>query len=300
MSKNNKLSTQNPNNYRKFAYETIEIKMKQISILGCGWLGLPLAKAVLKEGFSVKGSTTSIEKLKILENIGIQSFQFALETNAAPDVLADFLDGSQTLIIAIPPKLRGKNKDYSDAENNSFVKKIENILPFIEKSKLENVLFISSTAVYGEANTVVDENTITVPVTESGKQLLEIEQLLLANTEFKTTILRFGGLIGEDRNPARFLAGKENVPNPEAPINLIHLEDCIGIIQKIISTDSWNLTLNAVTPFHPTRKKYYTQKAISENLVPPTFNHEISSIGKTILSDKLIEILDYKFTQLDL
>jgi nucleoside-diphosphate-sugar epimerase len=300
MSKNNKLSTQNPNNYRKFAYETIEIKMKQISILGCGWLGLPLAKALLKEGFSVKGSTTSVEKLKTLKNIGIQSFQFALETKAAPDVLADFLDGSQTLIIAIPPKLRGKNKDYSDAENNSFVKKIENILPLIEESTVENVLFISSTAVYGEANTVVDENTIAVPVTESGKQLLEIEQLLLANTEFKTTILRFGGLIGEDRNPARFLAGKENVPNPEAPINLIHLEDCIGIIQKIISTDSWNLTLNAVTPFHPTRKEYYTQKAISENLVPPTFNHEIPSIGKTILSDKLIEILDYKFTQLDL
>lgn len=300
MSKNNKLSTQNPNNYRKFAYETIEIKMKQISILGCGWLGLPLAKALLKEGFSVKGSTTSVEKLKTLENIGIQSFQFALETNTAPDVLADFLDGSQTLIIAIPPKLRGKNKDYSDAENNSFVKKIENILPFIEKSKVENFLFISSTAVYGEANTVVDENTIAVPVTESGKQLLEIEQLLLANTDFKTTILRFGGLIGEDRNPARFLAGKENVPNPEAPINLIHLEDCIGIIQKIIRTDSWNLTLNAVTPFHPTRKEYYTQKAIAENLVPPTFNHEIPSIGKTILSDKLIEILDYKFTQLDL
>lgn len=300
MSKNNKLSTQNPNNYRKFAYETIEIKMKQISILGCGWLGLPLAKAILKEGFSVKGSTTSVEKLKTLKNIGIQSFQFALETNAAPDVLADFLEGSQTLIIAIPPKLREKNKDYSDAENNSFVKKIENILPLIEKSTVEKVLFISSTAVYGEANTVVDENTIAIPVTESGKQLLEIEQLLLANTNFKTTILRFGGLIGEDRNPARFLAGKENVPNPEAPINLIHLEDCIGIIQKIISTDSWNLILNAVTPFHPTRKEYYTQKAISENLIPPTFNHEIPSIGKTILSDKLIETLDYKFTQLDL
>lgn len=300
MSKNNKLSTQNPNNYRKFAGETIEIKMKQISILGCGWLGLPLAKAVLKEGFSVKGSTTSVEKLKTLENIGIQSFQLALETNAAPDALADFLAGSQTLIIAIPPKLRGKNKDYSDAVNNSFVKKIENILPFIEKSTIENVLFISSTAVYGEANTVVDENTIAVPVTESGKQLLEIEQLLLANTDFKTTILRFGGLIGEDRNPARFLAGKENVANPEAPINLIHLEDCIGIIQKIITTDCWNTTLNAVTPFHPTRKEYYTQKARAENVVPPTFNHEIPSVGKTILSDKLIEILDYKFKQLDL
>ncbi|MFA9189393.1 NAD(P)H-binding protein [Flavobacterium magnesitis] len=274
--------------------------MTQISILGCGWLGLPLAKALLKDGFSVKGSTTSVEKLTNLESIGIQSFVLDLETNAAPDAMSDFLDGSQTLIIAIPPKLRGKNKDYSDAANNSFVKKIENILPFIQKSTVENVLFISSTAVYGEANTVVDEKTIAVPVTESGKQLLEIENLLLANTDFKTTILRFGGLIGEDRNPARFLAGKENVPNPEAPINLIHLEDCIGVIQKIIATNCWDTTLNAVTPFHPNRKEYYTQKTIAENLVPPTFNHEILSIGKTISSDYLIQKLNYTFTKTDL
>ncbi|AOZ98953.1 NAD-dependent epimerase/dehydratase family protein [Flavobacterium commune] len=271
--------------------------MTQISILGCGWLGLPLAKALLKEGFSIKGSTTSAEKLATLEENGIQSFLLALDANTVPDVFADFLAGSKTLIIAIPPKLRGKNKDYSDAQNNSFVKKIENLLPFIENSSIKNVLFISSTAVYGEANDVVDENSPTIPVTESGKQLLEIEKLLLAKTHFKTTVLRFGGLIGEDRNPARFLAGKENVPNPEAPINLIDLEDCIGIIIKILTTATWNTTLNAVTPFHPSREAYYTQKALEENLIPPTFNHENPSIGKTILSDYLIEKLNYTFTK---
>lgn len=274
--------------------------MTQISILGCGWLGLPLAKALVKEGFKIKGSTTSAEKMEPLTNAGIQSFLLALDSNAVPDEFAVFLAESETLIIAIPPKLRGKNKDYSEAQNNSFVQKIKNLLPFIEKSSVENVLFISSTAVYGEANTVIDENTTPVPVTESGKQLLEIEQLLLANTLFKTTILRFGGLIGPDRNPARFLAGKENVANPEAPINLIHLEDCIGIIQKIITSQTWNTTLNAVTPFHPSRKDYYTQKALEEKLIPPTFNYEIPSVGKTILSEKIIRLLDYTFTQPDL
>jgi nucleoside-diphosphate-sugar epimerase len=274
--------------------------MTQISILGCGWLGLPLAKALLKEGFKIKGSTTSAEKLESLINAGIQSFLLALDSTTVPDVFADFLVASETLIIAIPPKLRGKNKDYSDTHNNSFVKKIENLLPYIQKSSVENVLFISSTAVYGEANDVVDENTIPVPVTESGKQLLEIEQLLLANTHFKTTILRFGGLIGPDRNPARFLAGKENVANPEAPINLIDLEDCIGIILKIIETNCWNTTLNAVTPFHPSREVYYTEKALAEKLIPPSFNHGNPSIGKTILSDYLIEKLNYTFTKTNL
>lgn len=271
--------------------------MTQISILGCGWLGFPLAKALLKDGYSVKGSTTSIDKKEFLENASISHYPIALEVEYFSAPVDKFLEGSQTLIIAIPPKLRGKNKDYSDAQNNSFVQKIKNLLPFIENSSVENLLFISSTAVYGEGNETIDENSIPNPVTESGKQLLEIEQLLLSNTHFKTTILRFGGLIGPDRNPARFLAGKENVPNPDAPINLIHLEDCIGIIQKIIATQSWNTTLNAVTPFHPSRKDYYTQKALDQKLIPPTFNEENPSVGKTILSEQLMQLLDYTFLQ---
>jgi 3-hydroxyisobutyrate dehydrogenase-like beta-hydroxyacid dehydrogenase len=52
--------------------------MKQISILGCGWLGMPLAKSLLEKGFSVKGSTTSFEKISAIESNGIQPFQIEL------------------------------------------------------------------------------------------------------------------------------------------------------------------------------------------------------------------------------
>ncbi|EIA09871.1 SDR family oxidoreductase [Flavobacterium frigoris] len=269
--------------------------MKQISILGCGWMGLPLAKALIEKNTRVKGSTTSVDKLSVLEKTGIQAFLLELDSKSVPDALPAFFEGSETLIIAIPPKLRGKNKDYSDANSNSFVKKIANLLPLLERSSIQNLLFISSTAVYGDANAIVDEHTKPIPVTESGKQLLAIEKLLLENIRFKTTILRFGGLIGKDRHPARFLAGKENADNPEAPINLIHQDDCIEIIMKILETNTWGEILNAVTPYHPSREQYYTQKAVELNLVPPTFNHSHLSTGKTILSDKLKKVLDYTF-----
>ncbi len=274
--------------------------MTKVSVLGCGWLGLPLAKALIQEGYVVKGSTTSVDKQDLLENAGITHFPIALETENFSAPVDEFLAESETLIIAIPPKLRGKNKDYSDANKNSFVKKIENLLPYIENSTVKNLLFISSTAVYGDANATINDETPLSPVTESGKQLAEIEILLNQNPHFKTTILRFGGLIGPDRNPAQFLAGKENVANPEAPINLIHLDDCIGIILRILDTNSWGIQLNAVTPNHPSRKEYYTQKALESNLTPPTFNESIPSVGKTILSDRLIQLLDYQFIQLDL
>ncbi len=43
-----------------------------VSILGCGWLGLPLAKALIKKGFIVKGSTTAEEHLEQLRTEGIE------------------------------------------------------------------------------------------------------------------------------------------------------------------------------------------------------------------------------------
>lgn len=271
--------------------------MTQISILGCGWLGLPLAKALQGNGFSIKGSTTSNEKLPVLENLGIQPFLIALESNNVSGNIETFLRGSKTLIIDIPPKLRGNSNDPSSALRMSFVGKIKTLIPFIEKSTIENVLFISSTSVYGDDNSSVTEETNPNPDTESGRQLVLAEQLLQSNSNFKTTILRFGGLIGEDRHPIYFLAGRTNLENPEAPINLIHQEDCIGIILEILRQNSWNETFNGVAPFHPSRKEYYTQKAIDFGLPTPEFNPEKSSVGKTILNGKIKTILNYTFTK---
>ena len=277
--------------------------MTQISILGCGWLGLPLAKALLKNGFAVNGSTTSNDKLLVLQNLGIQAFQInlspTLSERAAEETIEKFLEGSKTLIIDIPPKLRGNSQE-------DFVSKIQTVIPFIEKSTVENVLFISSTSVYGDTSSLdcAQDDTLSVtedsqlnPETESGKQLIKSEQLLQSNLNFKTTILRFGGLIGDDRHPIKFLAGRTNIENPNAAINLIHQEDCIGIIIKIIELDCWNETFNAAAPFHPSRKDYYTQKAVEFNLALPEFNSVNSNFGKTILSSKVEMVLGYTFVK---
>jgi nucleoside-diphosphate-sugar epimerase len=271
--------------------------MKQISILGCGWLGLPLAKSLIEKGFSVNGSTTSVEKIAVLEKAGISPFQINLFEDRIEGNLDLFLSNSEVLIIDIPPKLRGNSSDTSTALSMTFVAKIQNIIPFIEKSSVDKVIFVSSTSVYEDTSDLhnVSEETIPNPDTESGKQLLEAEQLLQSNKNFQTTIVRFGGLIGEERHPIKFLAGRKNIENPEGPINLIHQVDCIGIIEAIYETNSWQETYNAVTPYHPIRKEYYTHKAIELNLPLPEFDESKISIGKTILSDKVASVLNYEF-----
>ena len=269
---------------------------RKVSILGIGWLGFPLAKKLIGTGYDVKGSTTSESKLALLENNNIQPFQIELSETKIKGNIAGFLENSEILIIDIPPKLRS-----NPSEN--FVEKIKLLIIEIEKSKIKYIVFISSTSVYADAFPVVeiDENTIPNPDSESGKQLLQTEDLLLSNYNFQTTILRFGGLIGEDRHPIKFLAGKKDVENPDAPINLIHQEDCIGIICEILNhVQHDNLILNAVSPYHPTRKEYYSQKANENDLPLPEFDESKKSLGKLINSKKVLEFLDYKFKREDL
>ncbi|MBF4492547.1 SDR family oxidoreductase [Flavobacterium sp. MR2016-29] len=270
--------------------------MSKISILGCGWLGLPLAKKLIENGHSVNGSTTSENKLSVLKDAGINPFLVVLESESVSENIADFLAESEILIIDIPPKLRGNNSDSSNSSRKIFVEKIQTLIPFIEQSTIKKVLFVSSTSVYGDDNEWVTEKTIPNPETESGKQLLLAEAILQKNKNFETTILRFGGLIGEDRHPVKFLAGKENLENPDAPVNLIHQNDCVRIIEEIINQSKWNEVFNAVAPFHPTREEYYTQKAKLQNLDLPRFNFEKSNVKKTISSEKVESDLNFQFT----
>lgn len=266
--------------------------MHSISILGCGWLGLPLAKHLIKKNYEIRGSTTSPNRIPELEAAGIEAFVIALSPKSISGDYETFLQKSKTLIIDIPPKLRGENGE-------SFVDKIKTFIrKGIVNSEIEHVLFVSSTSVYGDDAVLITEETIEKPTTPSGQELLETEHFLQQQTAFKTTILRFGGLIGETRNPAKSLSGKTNVATPEAPINLIHQQDCIEIITAIIEQGFWGEKLNAVAPFHPTRKAYYSSKAKQLGLPLPEFE-ESNVSGKIIDSSKLMAKLKYRFTQVE-
>jgi nucleoside-diphosphate-sugar epimerase len=269
----------------------------KISILGCGWLGLPLAKSLLAKGYEVKGSTTSESKLEVLKNAKISPFQIQLEAHQIIGTIEDFLKETDILIIDIPPGLR---KVTSTSNEMTFVNKVKTLIPFIEKSRIQKVVFVSSTSVYGDGFPIVEitEETKPNPDTESGKQLAITETLLQSNSYFKTTVIRFGGLLGEDRHPIKFLAGRTNVENPDAPVNMIQREDCIGIIEEILKQvqhDNWGETFNAVASQHPTRKAYYHKKADILNLPLPTFAEDSESKGKIISSEKVETILGYSF-----
>ncbi|MCM4161453.1 SDR family oxidoreductase [Antarcticibacterium flavum] len=261
-----------------------------ISILGCGWLGLPLAKKLVEQGHVVKGSTTTREKMDTLTAEGITPYQIKLYEDGVQGDLTAFLSDADLLIIDIPPGLR---KD-PDAD---FTARIGRLKAYIEKSGVEKVIFVSSTSVYEDREDLPEytENDLPNASGNNSQQLMAAENILRNSEEFTTSIIRFGGLIGPGRHPVNFLAGREGIKDPQAPVNLIHQEDCIGILIALIENEIWGEILNAAYPEHPSKESYYSRVSREKNLAIPEFDQTTPSKGKIISSVVLKEKLGYEF-----
>ncbi len=256
--------------------------------MGCGWLGLPLAISLIGKGHKVSGTTTLKDKLPALENAGIIPYSISVSEAGIDGPIAALLEDSEILIINIPPKLRG-------AHPGNYIRKMEHLQKAIGNSALKNIIFISSTSVYGADQGRITEKTTARPTSEAGRQLLVSEQLFQQIPNIETTIIRFAGLIGEDRHPITMLSGKKGLKNGDCPVNLIHLDDCIGIIEAVIKKNWWGEILNAAYPLHPTKKEYYHRIAQQRGLIPPQYGQNSNLSGKIIDSSKLIRVKKYAY-----
>ena len=260
--------------------------MRTVSILGCGWLGEPLATSLKEAGFSVRGSARDPEKLPALLEKGIEPYLIEISPEISGENTDEFFS-SDVLFINFPPERRNDIETYHE-------KQIENLIGAIPDPKGRMVIFASSTSVYPNTNGVVGEEDSLCPDKQSGKALLRVERLLMEHPEIDTTVIRFSGLIGYDRAPIKSIRKKKLVLNPDCPLNLIHRDDCIGIVRSIIDLDVRNTVLNATCDEHPTRREYYSREARKYGIPLPLFETENPPEYKIVSNEKLKKTLGYR------
>ena len=262
---------------------------KSIAIAGLGWLGQPLAFRLSNLGYTVKGSVTTVEKATLLQQNGFNAFPVEISEMGIKGEIKAFLENIDCLMIMIPPGLRRNT-------GADYVLKMVHLLEEIKKASVTKVILVSSTSVYDDSQGKVTENNEPQPETIAGKQLRQVEELFINTKAFKTTVVRFGGLIGGSRQPARYLAGRKDLNDGNAPVNLIEREDCINILIEIIKQDAFGIVFNAVNPHHPKKLEYYIRKAKDLGLEPPTFSVEdANEIFKQVDSENLNSVLGYVF-----
>ena len=256
--------------------------MKTISILGCGWLGIPLALRLLQEGYVVKGSTTRTDKLPSLRDVGILPYLLSLDPELNGQKKDDFFK-ADVLIIDIPPQVRQHGEQHHPQQ-------IREIIKTIESQAQLRVLYTSSTSVYPNEGSDLKEEDVNPEAEGANKTLLEAESVLRDALGERLTILRCGGLMGYDRISGKWSKGGDV---PDTPVNYLHRDDAVEIMLAIIRQEKWGQVYNAVSPGHPSRSEIYQKNAATFGWPPATT--VATGPRKTISSQKLQEELGYRF-----
>ena len=260
--------------------------MKSVAIVGLGWLGLPLALHLKELGWCVKGSKQSPDDAQKLHQLGIETYPFSLsdEMKRLPDHIRPLFN-VDALIITLPPS-RFSSQQYCE------------YLAFLtnqaKKQGVQHLIFTSSTSVFPNISGQFDESSQLSAETEMGKTLIQAEQCLFQSGISHCDILRLAGLIGKQRHPVKFLAGKHNLKG-YSPVNLVHLEDCIQAITALLMNPNGLRTYHLCAPIHPTRAEYYTKAAVFYDLSIPQFECSDSDPKRIIMADKICRDLGFAY-----
>ncbi len=242
-------------------------------IFGCGYLGERVAQKWLGDGHETWALTRSEEHASRLAESGLNP------------LVGDVLDlGSlqkfpqvETVFYAV-----GFDRTSKPSKRTVYVDGLRNVLEGI-RGKCRRFVYISSTSVYGQDNgEFVDEFSAVSPGEENGCICRDAEAVVWEH--FRRTdhdsgkgdaiILRLAGLYG----PGRLLAREQQLRqggllsgNPDAWLNLIHVEDAVqAVLAAEVRGQSGETYL--VCDDRPIRRReYYAALASQLGLAPPGF-----------------------------
>ncbi|MDB5233928.1 MAG: hypothetical protein JWR44_921 [Hymenobacter sp.] len=260
-----------------------------VLVLGCGWLGLALARSLAADGHLVLGTTTSPEHMAGMEAAGIKPNLLRLGADfgaPAGELLQRLLQAADVLVLNVPPRA---------AAAGTYPTLLRPVHRAVASAGTKHVLFVSSTSVYPDEPRLMREADA-VSTRDAASDVLRAEGHFVPRYgQWKSTVVRLGGLIGPDRAPGRFLAGRRDLAQGSAPVNLLHLTDAVGVLSAIIQHEAWGHTFNVCSEQHPLRRDFYPAAAQFLKLESPTFKEETTVSGKTIDSSLVRQVLPYKF-----
>ena len=254
--------------------------MTKVSIIGLGWIGLPLAQLLQERGHDVIGSTTTAEKKTKIEDLGVEVVEFALVPFPQGKAFQKLFT-SEVLVINIPPKSRSTDGKF-------YLEQMKYLRTMVDQAGIKKIIYVSSTGVYPDhvrAEAYLEDDEINSETT-GNVTLLEGEKTFKSTKEL--TIVRFGGLMGDDRIPGKYVAGKENVAG-HTRVNYIHRIDAVKMLAWIIEKELWNEVYNGVAPVHALRKDIYEQNVRELAFDPPrSYQNASKSDDRLISGDKIL------------
>jgi nucleoside-diphosphate-sugar epimerase len=223
--------------------------LKSALVVGCGFVGLPLARLLHFAGWDTLGITASPESAA---RLGTESFAVSALDITDRRSLSAISGRAYNLIV----HCASSGKGAAEAYQKVYLDGTRNLLATL---RCNHYIFASSTSVYAQTDgSWVDEESETAPTRETGRILLETEAIAL---QFGGTVGRLAGLYGPGRcAPLRkLLAGEAVIEGKgERFMNMIHRDDAAGALYFLAQQPSPGC-FNLVDDNSPTQLEWYTE-----------------------------------------
>jgi nucleoside-diphosphate-sugar epimerase len=203
---------------------------ERVLLAGCGDLGLRVARRLLARGAEVFALRRSPA------GEGEDGLRWLRGDLTRPETLGGLPEGITHVVYSPTPGARAEA-----AYRAVFVEGLKHLLAALADAPLRRVLFVSSSAVYGEhGDAWVDEDTPPDPPGFNGRVLLEAERWLAAQP-WSSVNLRLAGIYGPGRLQLveRLRAGAARVRrDPPHWSNRIHADDAAAAIVHLLGLPS--------------------------------------------------------------
>ncbi len=262
--------------------------MPTVIIVGCGYVGQPTARLFNKAGWKVKGITHSEESAR---NLSAEPYPVVpcdiTDRGNLESRRAEFSESD--LIIDCVSSSKGGPKEYLE----TYFKGAQNLLDIAKSQKF---IFTSSTSVYAQADgSWVTEESRADPSTESGKILIQTEELVLARGGI---VARLAGIYGPGRTILlkNFLEDSAVIEGEGSRvINQIHRDDAANALLFLGSGDVASGIYNVADDFPTTQLEYYQWLAEQLNKpLPPhgpvNTNRKRGNSSKRVSNQRLKEL----------
>lgn len=256
----------------------------RISVLGCGWSGMPLTTHLVEQGFQVAGSTTTTEKAEDIRSLGAKPLVWSVTDQWGMTPERKSFLAVDVLVVTLPPPKKAGCEHYARDVHRSVASAAREV-------GTRHVIVFSSTSVYpDEPAEYTEEDAQRITSRHTGIAMKDLEDVYREAGLKQLTILRFGGLFGPGRQPGRFVLRSGEVKNPGQVVNMTHLEDVIGAVCFVIGRTAGDEVYNIVSPKHPFRGDFYREAlrnlGVSDRVRIPRFDAEKENLRK-VLSDHI-------------
>lgn len=241
----------------------------RLLIAGCGDLGLRFARQLLQNPVHrVWGLRRTIEH----RNESFPGFEWYVADLSRPETMSSLPQGITHVVFCAAPNERSEQ-----AYRSVYLKGLENVVSKANNPALKRIVFVSSTAVYGENNDEwVDEETPVHPKNFNGRVLVEAEHWLEKYGQehhLETISLRLSGIYGRGRTYLLDQLRRGQAGAPSHPIhwtNRIHVEDAAAAIVHLLAmTEPAALYIVTDSTPLPMRTLYETLAQLVGGPVPP-------------------------------